>query len=707
MIYSILLQLTHFPPFLLLVLLLFLSACRSGARVMVGMEEAQYPLMLPAELMVPDSRAHKLLVTYCQGWQLIPFPEVFSRHSGTCVIVGDRNMNSISYPIKVGDCFRLGSVGVVVSELKLEDMEEERLDAKTLEFLKDEALAFDTSEELAALATDEIEGKQSLDHSRHSEEDDKTVPNYQSGLTNGEKYICYMCYETHNTHEDPLIAPCECKGDTRFLHVQCLQKWYHSSAQGSRAQVIRTTGNGAPACKICGTAYKTNFRRPDGRRASILEMENNGPYLSLVVVTHHDTNPGLFNTKFRLNFGRRANAPAHLSDEELNTIVIGRSSSCAMVLDYRTVSTVHAKISYSNGKFILTDNRSSNGTMVYLQHPFPLPFSQPIKVRMGRTTLTMQAKRSWTAALRSYMVPSARSRNASVSDSAAVADMRDPVDMSTPSPYFVHNLLSSLPTSASEKNERSEPVAEHDFLNARSYTIRTLNDPSAEGVEFDHDLFNLDGVSNSPSPLSGVTNMSTITQTMQNNLHTVHTVNHSLMALNSRMYGSYPPPTGIAFQSVSSIPEGSSASGNDVSSAHSALYDSGAMDGMEAAHAGRSAFHMLPEQLYGIPDEAHVPQIIGMETNGMAHGSARADSRHGRYSPEKGANLFHGTSSLPLEELEETHSCFPVLEPSKEMVTCTLTAPAAAVVDSNSASHSAKMSGSEVEEGITDSVSER
>ena len=22
------------------------------------------------------------------------------------------------------------------------------------------------------------------------------------------------------------MAPCDCKGDTRYLHVQCLQKWY-------------------------------------------------------------------------------------------------------------------------------------------------------------------------------------------------------------------------------------------------------------------------------------------------------------------------------------------------------------------------------------------------------------------------------------------------------------------------------------------------
>ena len=38
--------------------------------------------------------------------------------------------------------------------------------------------------------------------------------------------------------------------DTRYLHVQCLQKWYHSSVCGPAARVIRTTGNGAPACKV-------------------------------------------------------------------------------------------------------------------------------------------------------------------------------------------------------------------------------------------------------------------------------------------------------------------------------------------------------------------------------------------------------------------------------------------------------------------------
>ena len=243
--------------------------------------------MPPADLVIPDSRAHKLFITHCHGWQLIPFPEVFSRHSCTCLVVGDRNNSSTPFVIKIGDCFRLGSVGLVVSELKIEGEEEQRIDAKTLQFLKDEALAFDTNEDLAALASDEMQqeaeddGRDSVVGKGDKDKGDTATVKGEGeddggaggGLTNGEKYICYMCYETHNTAEDPLVTPCECRGDTRFLHVHCLQKWYQSSAFGSFAQVIRTTGSGAPACKICGSAYKTNFRRADGKKANILEVK--------------------------------------------------------------------------------------------------------------------------------------------------------------------------------------------------------------------------------------------------------------------------------------------------------------------------------------------------------------------------------------------------------------------------------------------------
>ena len=38
--------------------------------------------------------------------------------------------------------------------------------------------------------------------------------------------FCSFLYFCVISQQDPLVAPCDCKGDTRYLHVQCLQKWF-------------------------------------------------------------------------------------------------------------------------------------------------------------------------------------------------------------------------------------------------------------------------------------------------------------------------------------------------------------------------------------------------------------------------------------------------------------------------------------------------
>jgi hypothetical protein len=153
-------------------------------------------------------------------------------------------------------------------------------------------------------------------------------------------------------------------------------------------------------------AYKTTLTNLDGVKTNLLEADHPGPYLSLVVVTRHDTSPELFNTKFRLNFGpgyRIGSTTEEMNDDpEMNPseLTIGRSSMCNMVLDYRTVSTVHAKLYFRDGMFQLQDARSSNGTMLYLQGPLKLPINQPVRLRMGRSTLAINARRSLTASIR-------------------------------------------------------------------------------------------------------------------------------------------------------------------------------------------------------------------------------------------------------------------------------------------------------------------
>ena len=71
------------------------------------------------------------------------------------------------------------------------------------------------------------------------------------------------------------------------------------------------------------------------------------------------------------------------------SLTIGRSSSCNLVLDYRTVSTLHAVLSFEGGKYYIRDHQSSNGTMLYVKSPVHLKYSTAVRFRMGRTTLEL------------------------------------------------------------------------------------------------------------------------------------------------------------------------------------------------------------------------------------------------------------------------------------------------------------------------------
>ena len=64
-----------------------------------------------------DTRACQLLVTtHHKSFWVVPAPEAFSRHSGTCRLLGDRKHPPAAHTLQVGDFLRVGSVGVVVIE---------------------------------------------------------------------------------------------------------------------------------------------------------------------------------------------------------------------------------------------------------------------------------------------------------------------------------------------------------------------------------------------------------------------------------------------------------------------------------------------------------------------------------------------------------------------------------------------------------------
>lgn len=53
-------------------------------------------------IFVDDRRAQQLLISYVAGnYYVVPAPELFSRHTGACRVLGDKNQRSVEYELQV------------------------------------------------------------------------------------------------------------------------------------------------------------------------------------------------------------------------------------------------------------------------------------------------------------------------------------------------------------------------------------------------------------------------------------------------------------------------------------------------------------------------------------------------------------------------------------------------------------------------------
>ena len=208
----------------------------------------------------------------------------------------------------------------------------------------------------------------------------------------GDSPVCYMCFDEEDTETNPLITPCKCSGDTKYVHVECLRKWHTAEADN---QICFLSSVDA-TCSVCKSTFKSDFKLRDGRHVKLFKSSLEPPYVSLLVATKHEMAQRLFNTRFQLSFstllkpdGRNANRP----------LLLGRSSGSDMVLDYRTVSARHAAIRFKNGEFIFTDAGSSNGSYLYLRRPLELSPSQSVQFRLGRSMISMKVVNKWNRRL--------------------------------------------------------------------------------------------------------------------------------------------------------------------------------------------------------------------------------------------------------------------------------------------------------------------
>ena len=222
----------------------------------------------------------------------------------------------------------------------------------------------------------------------NSEDELGPAPN----LSETDAPICYMCFDDENSTTNPLITPCKCRGDTRFVHVNCLRKWHTAEADN---QICFLSSVDA-TCSVCKSTFKSDFRLKDGRLVKLFKSSLEPPYVSLLVATKHEMAQRLYNTRFQLSFSTILKADGKNASRPLQ---LGRSSGSDMVLDYRTVSARHATVRFKNGQFVFTDAGSSNGSYLYLRRPVELTASQSVQFRLGRSMISMKVVNKWNRRL--------------------------------------------------------------------------------------------------------------------------------------------------------------------------------------------------------------------------------------------------------------------------------------------------------------------
>ena len=222
--------------------------------------------------------------------------------------------------------------------------------------------------------------------------DDSSQEDKAPRVVAGDDPVCYMCFDEEDTAENPMITPCKCLGDTRYVHVDCLRKWHTAEADN---QICFLSSVDA-TCSVCKSTFRSDFKLKDGRLVKLFKSSLEPPYVSLLVATKHEMAQRLFNTRFQLSFSTLLKPDGKNGSRPL---LLGRSSGSDMVLDYRTVSARHATIRLKNGEFIFTDAGSSNGSYLYLRRPVELTPSQSVQFRLGRSMISMKVVNKWNRRL--------------------------------------------------------------------------------------------------------------------------------------------------------------------------------------------------------------------------------------------------------------------------------------------------------------------
>jgi len=235
----------------------------------------------------------------------------------------------------------------------------------------------------------------------------------------GEDKMCYVCTDDIDSAEDPIVAPCLCKGGTKWVHVSCLRRWAIKDRDERVCVVASATGDNNYTCGVCRSPYayetatcassanKKEYKESGGvekggggaQTTTLFEKEIKAPYIKARVLISSDHTVMPRGDVYNISFCSLLDAQGESGANARTAVSVGRNPENDVVLKCNSVSNFHAKIHYIEDEFYLTDENSSNGTHYYLRGPAKLEKNEEMVIRIGRSTIKLSKADYWKVKL--------------------------------------------------------------------------------------------------------------------------------------------------------------------------------------------------------------------------------------------------------------------------------------------------------------------
>lgn len=197
------------------------------------------------------------------------------------------------------------------------------------------------------------------------------------------KKQCRICLMDEQDTPEALVNPCNCKGTSEYVHIQCLQDWITSKLKKKMNPDTTCFYWKKLNCEVCKVSLPDLVEVNHDRKELIPIQRPQGPYILMERVFYDRTKENADNSKMMILL--------NITNEN-QQIKLGRGHECDLRENDISVSRLHAYIKYQDGKFNVIDNNSKFGTLVLLRRNLKIEKNQKLALQYGRTVTTLALK---------------------------------------------------------------------------------------------------------------------------------------------------------------------------------------------------------------------------------------------------------------------------------------------------------------------------